>query len=305
MNEETLVRALGGLRTSRMSEVASDRVREELIKAWRDRASGRRRSAQLFFAIARPLAIAAIVLAVSFGTLRSSADSPLYSARVAVEDALVAFQADPVSYLTALYDERLEEAARFEAMGNALAASRARAAQKNALRLLNEISPSPDEPEPQPSANTVITLPSSSPERPPATSTPSPTPAPTPEAPPAVVQTPAPRTPAPTAKPATPTPTPTPKPTAPPPTPMNVVVSGSVIYKSDGTPVDGGCISTSLGGPCIWQTTAGKFELTIRTTKGTSVTLYFWKTTPTGTVTGKVTFTVSGTTMKVGTIALR
>jgi outer membrane biosynthesis protein TonB len=302
MNEETLVRALGGLRTSRMSDVASDRVREELIKAWRDRAS-RRHGSKLLFTIARPLAVAAIVLAMSFGTLRSSADSPLYSARVAVEDALVAFQPDPVSYLTALYDERIEEAARFEAMGNALAASRARAAQKNALRLLNEISPSPDEPEPQPSASTVITLPSSSPERP-ATPTPSPTAAPTPEAPPAVVEAPAPRTPAPTEKPATP-PTQTPTPTAPPPTPMNVAVSGSAIYKSDGTPVDGGCISTSLGGPCIWQTTAGKFALTIRATKGTTVTLYFSKSTPTGTVAGKVTFTVSGTTMKVGTIALR
>jgi len=34
------------------------------------------------------------------------------SARVAAEDSLVAFQSDPVGYLTQLYTERLEEAAR-------------------------------------------------------------------------------------------------------------------------------------------------------------------------------------------------
>src|SRR5207247_3774889 len=71
-------------------------------------------------------------------------------------------QSDPVGYLSQLYAERVEEAARFEASGNALAASRARDAQSEALRLLNQISPEPND-SPEPSASTVITLPSPSP----------------------------------------------------------------------------------------------------------------------------------------------
>src|SRR5207253_3126811 len=119
-----------------------------------------------------------LVVVAGFGTLHAGADSPLYSARIALENSLVGLQADPVSYLSELYEERLEEAARLEATGNALAASRARDAQEDALRLLNQIEPQPEAPQPSPS--TAITLPSPSPTpQSTAAPTPSPTPSPT------------------------------------------------------------------------------------------------------------------------------
>src|SRR5437870_4691791 len=119
-----------------MSEVASHRVRDELERAWRERAAAPKRRRLAIPPFARVFATAALVVALGFVTLRSGADSPLYAFRVAIEDALVAVQADPVAYATELYDERLEEAARFDAVGNALAASRARAATDDARRLL-------------------------------------------------------------------------------------------------------------------------------------------------------------------------
>jgi len=156
VNEDTLGRALGALRTTRMSEAASDRVREELESAWRDRASRQtRRRGFVVPGFARAFAIAALVFAVGFGTLRAGADSPLYGARITLEDGLVGLQADPVGYLGELYQERLEEAARFEATGNALAAGRARDAQEDALRLLNKIEPQVQQEPPQPSPSTA------------------------------------------------------------------------------------------------------------------------------------------------------
>src|SRR5207237_7015350 len=104
--------------------------------------------------------------------------------------------------------ERTGEAARFAPGGNALAAPRARAATDDALRLLNQVAPKGDQPEPSPSSSTAIFVPSASPTAGPAM-TPSPTPtttlAPTPRPPPRP-------TPEPTLKP-------TIKPTPPPQTP--------------------------------------------------------------------------------------
>ena len=174
MNEQTVASAVGSLRAARMSEVASHRVREELERAWRERAAAPKRRRLAIPPFARVFATAALVVALGFVTLRSGADSPLYAFRVAIEDALVAVQADPVAYATELYDERLEEAARFDAVGNALAASRARAATDDALRLLNQVAPKGDQPEPSPSSSTAIFVPSASPTAEPAM-TPSPT----------------------------------------------------------------------------------------------------------------------------------
>src|SRR5205823_13661274 len=136
-------------------------------------------------ACARAFAVSALAVLVAFGTMRADADSLLYGARVAVEDSLVSFQSDRVDYLSQLYAERLEEAARFEATGTARAAPRARSAQSEALRLLNQISPEPEQ-SPEPSASTAISVPSPSatPETTPSptespTSTTTPTPRPT------------------------------------------------------------------------------------------------------------------------------
>src|SRR6202165_53369 len=158
MMQDSLARALGTLKGARMDDVAADEVRKRLEQAWAERAT-RGRSRFVIPGFARALAVAALAVVVAFSTMRAAADNPLYGTRVAVEDSLVAFQSDPVGYLSQLYTERLEEAARFEATGNALAASRARSAQSEALRLLNQISPEP-EPSPEPSARAALTPPS-------------------------------------------------------------------------------------------------------------------------------------------------
>ena len=303
MNEDTLTRALGGLRSVRMSETASDRVREELEKAWHERAS--RQSQRRPFAVpgfARAFAIAALVVAVGFATLRASADSPLYSARIAVEDALVGLQLDPIRYVSELYEERLEEAARLEAAGNALAASRARDAQEDALRLLNKIDPQVrQEQPPEPSASTAITVPTPSP-TPEATLEPSATPTPT------ATPTPRPATPRPaTPLPAVATKPPAASPTvAPTPTQFPVHAVGTVTY-ADSTPVNEACVSTGLDSSCVAVSTNGKIDFWLIAKKYDTITLYVRKIDLMSgrTLRGKVTVTVTGSTLPLGNVTLR
>jgi hypothetical protein len=307
MIQDSLARALGGLKGTRMDDVAAEDIRKRLESAWSERTTGRKRSGFFVPGFARAFALAALVVFVAFSTMRAAADSPLYAARVAVEDSLVAFQSDPVGYLSQLYDERIEEAARFEASGNALAASRARDAQGEALRLLNQISAQPTE-SPEPSASTAITLPSPSPTpETPAVATESPTPEPTATPP---LRTPTPRPATPTPKPPTPTPkpaTPTPKPVVTPtPTPMTVHATGDVLY-ADGSRVDGACVSTSLDGLCVAGSIDGRIDMQFTARKGQSVTLYVrnYDAARGGTLHGKVTVTVGGTEVLLGTITLR
>jgi hypothetical protein len=310
MMQDSLARALGTLKGARMDDVASDQTRTRLERAWAERAT-RRQSRFAVPGFARAFAVAAIVVFAAFGTMRAAADNPLYGARVAIEDSLLALQSDPVGYLSQLYTERLEEAARFEATGNALAASRARTAQGEALRLLNQISPEPSE-SPEPSASTSITLPSPSP-TPETSATPTESPTPTPSP----VVTPRPTTVrTPTPKPATPkptvTPTPTPKPVTakptvtPTPTPMLVHATGDVLY-ADGTRVNGACVSTALDGTCVAGTIDGRIDMSFTAKKGQSITLYVrnYDATRGGTLHGKVTVTVGGSEVLLGTITLR
>jgi hypothetical protein len=307
MMQDSLARALGTLKGARMDDVAADDVRKRLEQAWAERATSKRAR----FAIpgfARALAVAALVVFVAFSTMRAAADNPLYGARVAIEDSLVAFQSDPVGYLSQLYEERLEEAARFEATGNALAASRARSAQSEALRLLNQITPAPSE-TPEPSASTSITLPSPSPTpEASAAATESPTPTPTASPRPTIARTPTPKPASPTPKPATPTPkTTTTKPSpTPTPTPMTVHAYGYVLY-ADGSPVDGACVSTSLDGMCVAGSIKGRIDLQFTAKKGQSITLYVrnYDASRGGTLHGKVTVTVGGPEVALGTITLR
>ncbi|MEK6225899.1 MAG: hypothetical protein AABM40_06315 [Chloroflexota bacterium] len=308
MMQDSLARALGTLKGARMDDVAADQVRKRLENAWAERAA-RSRPRFVVPGFARAFAIAALVVLVAFSTMRAAADNPLYGARIAVENSLVAFQSDPVGYLSQLYRERLEEAARFEATGNALAASRARSAQTEALRLLNQISPEPSE-SPEPSASTSITLPSPSPTpetSAAATESPTPTPTASPSPRPTTARTPTP-------KPATASPTPTPKPTTttskpsptPTPTPMAVHAYGYVLY-ADGSPVDGACVSTSLDGMCVAGSIKGRVDLQFTAKKGQSITLYFrnYDASRGGTLHGKVTVTVGGPEVLLGTITLR
>jgi hypothetical protein len=309
MTDETLVRALGALKAARMDDVASDHVRAELEKSWRERAASRRSG----FAVpgfARAFAVAALVVMIAFTTMQAGADSPLYAARVAVEDGLVRFQSDPVAYLTDLYDDRLEEAARFEATGNALAASRAREAKDGALRILKQLTPPSADPSPEPTASTAIFVPTPSPTP---EATPEPTPSPTPE-PTLAPRTQAPvvRTPAPTVKPTVTPKPPTPKPTVKPsptptPTPMQVRATGDVLY-ADGTPVNGACVSlTGYGANCIAGSINGKIDFHTLAKKGQVLTVYVtnYDASRGGTLKGKVSVTVGGTTVLLGTITLR
>src|SRR5712691_460304 len=306
--QDSLARALGTLKGTRMDDVAADHVRKQLERAWAERAT-HRVPRFVVPGIARASAVAALLVLVAFSTMRAAADNPLYGVRVAVEDSLVAFQSDPVGYLSQLYIERIEEAARFEATGNALAASRARDAQSEALRLLNQISPQP-EPSPEPSASTAITVPvpSQSPETSAAPSaTESPT-VPTASPRPTIARTPTPKPATPTPKPVTPTPKPvTPKPAiTSTPTPMTVHATGDVLY-ADGSPVNGACVSMTLDGMCIAGTINGKVDLTLTAKKGQSITLYFrnYDAARGGTLHGKVTVTVGEPTVLLGTITLR
>jgi outer membrane biosynthesis protein TonB len=307
MMQDSLARALGNLKGTRMDDVGSDLVRKRLEQAWAERAT-RKRSRFAVPGFARAFAVAAVLVVTAFGAMRSAADNPLYGARVAVEDSLVAFQSDPVGYLSQLYTERLEEAARFEATGNALAASRARSAQGEALRLLNQISPEPSE-SPEPSANTSITLPSPSP-TPEASAEPteSPTPSPVATPRPTTARTPTPKPATPTPKPATQTPKPvTPKPTVTPaPTAMPVHATGDVLY-ADGTRVNGACVSTALDGTCVAGTIDGRIDMSFTAKKGQSITLYVrnYDAIRGGTLHGKVTVTVGGSEVLLGTITLR
>src|SRR5207249_1146654 len=258
--QDSLARALGGLKGARMDDVAADEIRKRLEQPWTERGP-RRRPRFVIPGFARASAVAALVVVVAFATMRAPADSPLYGARVAIEDSLVSLQSDPVEYLSQLYAERLEEAARFEATGNVLAASRARSAQSEALRLLNQISPGPEQ-SPEPSASTAITLPSPSPT--PETSA-SPTDSPTPAPPrPTIVRTPTPKPTTTTTKPSL----------TPPPTPMSVHAYGYVLY-ADGTGVDGACVSTSLDGICVAGSIKGRVDLQFTAKKGQAITFYF------------------------------
>jgi hypothetical protein len=309
MMQDSLARALGTLKGARMDDVAADDVRKRLEQAWSERAT-RRRPRFVVPWFARAFVVATLVVLVAFTTMRAAADSPLYGARVAFEDSLVAFQSDPVGYLSQLYVERLEEAARFEASGNALAASRAHDAKSEALRLLQQISPQPD-PSPEPSPSTAITLPAPTPTPEAAVATESPTPVPTATPRPPVIVTPKPATP----KPATPTPKPTAtaKPTVtakpsvtPAPTAMVVHATGEVLY-ADGTKVNGACVSTALDGLCVAGTINGKIDMQLTAKKGQSITLYVrnYDAARGGTLHGKVTVTVGGTEVLLGTITLR
>src|SRR5437870_6691586 len=172
VTDEKLASALGVMRTARVSEAASARVREQLEQRWRDRAQARRFALPWFVP---SLAAVLLVVAVGAATLRAGADSALYGARVAIEDSLVALHTDlddRLDYIRELYDERTEEAARAEAVGNALAAGRARAAQDDALRLLNATAPKAEEPVPPstPEPSAAVVAPSPSPTETPAPS---------------------------------------------------------------------------------------------------------------------------------------
>lgn len=87
---------------------------------------------------------------------------------------------------------------------------------------------------------------------------------------------------------------------------MNVHFYGYVLY-ADGSPVNGACVSTAVDGMCFAGTINGRVDLQLIAKKGQSITLYFrnYDASRGGTLHGKVTVTVGGPEVLLGTITLR
>jgi hypothetical protein len=87
---------------------------------------------------------------------------------------------------------------------------------------------------------------------------------------------------------------------------MAVHATGDVLY-ADGTRVSGACISTSLDGMCVAGTIDGRIDLQLSAKKGQTITLYVrnYDAARGGTLHGKVSVTVGGPEVLLGTITLR
>jgi hypothetical protein len=88
---------------------------------------------------------------------------------------------------------------------------------------------------------------------------------------------------------------------------MMVHATGDVLY-ADGSPVDAACVSlTGYGVSCVAGTFNGKVALDFVAKKGQSVTVYVqnYDASRGGTLKGKVTVTVGGPEVLLGTITLR
>ena len=306
MNDERLVEMLGSLGHERMGRAADARARQRLEGEWADVQERRRSSWRRVLA---PVVIAAGFIALAgFTTLRAPGDSPLYGARIAIEDAAANAFADPqarLQYLLGLYDQRQAEAARLESIGSA-ASSGARRIEQRTLATLQSLLPNaPEEPpagSPAPSA--LVSLPSVAPESPSPTAQPSGTPPPATSpttARPTPLQTPT-RTEPPRATPVT-----TPKPT---PTPIKsdlvpIVLNGTVVDAA-GAPAREVCVSV-VAGDCQTRTTAaGVYRLAVSARLGQTVYVYAWIADATGKITfkGGASAVVRGSTVQVPTISL-
>ncbi len=303
MNDDRLTGLLGGLRHERMDRITDDRIRTRLENAWTTRQQQR----SFGFRLRRVAPVAATLVlfaGLSGATLNAAGDSPLYSIRVAVEDAAVALRPSPedkAEYLLGLLDQRQSEAARLEQTGNALAASKVREIEKDTLRLVQSTLPTAPEVD--------VALPTPSP-----TPTASPTPEPTASPSPSPIPTASarPPTPRPTAPPATPvrTPTPTPRPTATPvPTPAPSVILVTAIgnvYNADLSLASGVCVRLTTANPtCITTTgTDGSYRVSSTAKVGQTLLLIFTRQDGTILWKGTASMTVRGPTVQMPDVKL-
>ena len=297
MNDDRLTGLLAALRTERMERTADQKLRARLENAW----TAREDRSGLAWRLRRPvltIATTALIVGLAATTLSAPGDSPLYSLRVTIEDLAIPLHRDPedrAEYLVSLLEQRTGEAARLEATGNALAASRARDIERQTLRMVQQNIPvAPD---------AVDAAPTDSPSP---SATPSPTASPTPTEAPRVVVTQSPATALPTTAPpatAQPTPTPTPRPSTA-ATPQAVTFTGAV-KNPDGTYATNVCVSFNAAGPCQVVTTSATFRVTFSGKIGQSVTLYFLRTDGIKTYKAYITKTISSTYVDVGIVLLR
>ena len=288
MSDDRLLSALRRLGDQELPLAIDRKIRGRLETAWTTRT--RHAGAWSSFSLRRfaPV-LAAFVLVAGLGAsaLGAGADSPLWETRLALESAgayLRLSADDRVAYLIELVQSRTEEAARQEAVGNAGAAAKARAAASEAIIELGGSIPKIETSLPTP-------VPTLAPVVPPIAPTPSPSPSPLRSGTP--VPTPA-RTVGPTTAP-TPTHTETARPVTPTPTGSattkpTVTIVGTV-RDSAGANVTGACITTSSSIPasttsCITKTTNGSYGFSVPVTPGQTITLYAYWTSPTGAIFG-------------------
>lgn len=297
MNDDRLTGLLAALRAERMERTADQKLRARLENAW----TAREDRSGLAWRLRRPvltIATTALIVGLAATTLSAPGDSPLYSLRVTIEDLAIPLHRDPedrAEYLVSLLEQRTSEAARLEATGNALAASRARDIERQTLRMVQQNIPvAPD---------AVDAAPTDSPSPSP---TPSPAASPTPTEAPRVVVTQSPATAHPTTPPpatAQPTATPTPRPSIA-ATPQAVTFTGAV-KNPDGSYATNVCVSFNAAGPCQVVTTSATFRVTFSGKIGQSVTLYFLRTDGIKTYKAYITKTISSTYVDVGIVLLR
>jgi len=297
VNDDRLTGLLAALRAERMERTADQKLRARLENAW----TAREDRSGLAWRLRRPvltIATTALIVGLAATTLSAPGDSPLYSLRVTIEDLAIPLHRDPedrAEYLVSLLEQRTSEAARLEATGNALAASRARDIERQTLRMVQQNIPvAPD---------AVDAAPTDSPSPSP---TPSPAASPTPTEAPRVVVTQSPATAHPTTPPpatAQPTATPTPRPSIA-ATPQAVTFTGAV-KNPDGSYATNVCVSFNAAGPCQVVTTSATFRVTFSGKIGQSVTLYFLRTDGIKTYKAYITKTISSTYVDVGIVLLR
>jgi hypothetical protein len=310
MNDERLVEMLGSLGHERMDRAADARARQRLENEWADIQD--RRGTSWLRALAPALIAIGFVAIAAFATLRAPGDSPLYGARIAIEDAAANAYADPqarVQYLLGLYEQRQAEAARLETIGSA-ASSGARRIEQRTLASLQALLPLAPEEEVPPAASPSPPVPIATPSSAPASASPTPRPTATPS--PVTAAATARPTPVATltplrTEPPRPTPTPTPKPT---PTPTKsdtvpVVLNGTVV-DATGAPAGEVCISVAATDCQTRTTSAGIYRLTVNARIGQTVYVYAWVSDATGKITykGTASAVVRGSTVQVPTIAL-
>lgn len=324
MSDDRLLSALTRIGREELSTASDRAIRGRLETAWTARA---RTVPMPHFSVRRfaPVLAALVLVAGSAGTaLGASADSPLWDARVALEEAgafLRLSNDDRVAYLLDLVQSRTEEAARQEAAGHPGAAAKARAASAAAVVELDGNIPQID---------TTVLLPTPSPSMTPtpapALTTPSSAPSVSPSPSPSVTSRPASspptttRTSVPTAtpvrtetyRPVTPTPTHTATPTISTGTRQYVTIAGTV-RNPDGTNANNACVSTSPTPPpvtstsCSFLTKNGSYGIsTTSLTPGQTITLYAYLTNPTTgeTFGGYSTTSITAPTTVMPTITL-
>jgi hypothetical protein len=317
MSDDRLLAALERIGGEELSTASDRKIRGRLETAWTAYAE---MASTPWFGVRRLAPVlAGLVLVVGFsGTaLGASADSPLWDARVALEQAGVFLRVandDRVAYLLDLVQFRTEEAARQEAAGHPGAAVRARAAVSSAVVALDGNIPQLEATVPSPAPI------ASSPTAPALSPSPTPTPSAmsTPPAQLAASQTPShpavPATtmPARTEPPQLATPTPTRTPMTSSSARPTITIAGTV-RDASGANVSGACISTSPQFPtsttqCTLKTNGGSYGFSSTVTPGQTITLYAYWISPTGeNFAGSTTATVTAptTVMPAVTLTLR